>query len=86
MPLPDNFFSTVYAWGSPSDKIYGHLVFRVDGSIYGYDNDNERTWGYINEKIIFYDKHGTISSILTAEKENSLLFNGFFLADGFLYF
>lgn len=86
MSLPDNFFSTVYAWGSPSDKIYGHLVFRSDGSIYGYDNDNERAWEYINEKIVFYDHHGTISSILTAERKNSLLFNGFFYGRRFPVF
>lgn len=34
----------VFAFGSPTDAIYGHMVLRTDGTIMGYRHANESSW------------------------------------------
>lgn len=56
---------TVYAFGSPSDRIFGHLVLRKDGSVYGYRHENEQAWRRGDAGIEFIGRNGSITSTLT---------------------
>jgi hypothetical protein len=56
---------TVYAFGSPCDQIYGHLVLRRNGSVYGYRHENERAWRLGNAGLEFIGNNGNVTSTLT---------------------
>lgn len=67
MPNED-LFHHVFAFGSPTDRMYGQMVLRPGGKILGYSHSNERSWE-LDEAgdLLFRSENGTVSSRLRAE-------------------
>lgn len=57
---------TVFSFGSPCAGAgqYGHMVLRMDGSIYGYNHQNERRWSLVDKTLRFHAEDGAITSQL----------------------
>jgi hypothetical protein len=55
-------FYTVYSFGSHLDRNFGEIVFREDGTIYGYQNPHENKWRVDGDELCFLDVDGAITS------------------------
>lgn len=56
-----SILNSVYAYSSPSDTTYGKLVFRRDGSIYGYSNPIERYWDLDGDELRLFNDAKIVS-------------------------
>lgn len=52
----------IYSFGSQCDSNYGEVIFRPDGSTYGYHHENENSWGMQNNELCFLSHSGNITS------------------------
>ncbi len=64
MTIPEQIFRTVWRWGSPADRFYGHMVLKPGGEIYGYSHPNEHRWSYSEGILCFHDQSGAVSRSL----------------------
>lgn len=62
---------TVYAFGSPCDTIYAKLVFKADGTIYGYSHPNEKYWRLEDDELLLISQDGNITSRYKSDGMNN---------------
>lgn len=62
---------TVYAFGSPCDTIYAKLVFKADGTIYGYSHPNEKYWRLEDDELLLISQDGDITSRYKSDGMNN---------------
>lgn len=54
--------NTVFSFGSHQGDNYGEFVFQNDGTIYGYQNNNEFRWSVIDGQLCFLNIDGIVTS------------------------
>ena len=62
---------TVYSFGSPCDTIYGKLVLKEDGTIYGYSHPNETFWRLENDELLLISYDGNVTSRYKSDGMNN---------------